>query len=439
MIERRSFGLRDKALSEVIAPSNAECAVKGIQGNEPHLVVGLGRSYGDVGLINGGRTLATTFMNKFLGFDRENGLLNCEAGVTLADIQSTFVKQGWMLPVTPGTSFVSVGGAIANDVHGKDHHTWGTFGEHVVGIKLARSNGEIIDCSLVENPQLFKATIGGLGLTGLILEATIRLRPSAGPYVDAENLTFYNLKEFFKLSTETSSQGWQASVAWFDCSTSRFGRGSLTRGNPSLQRYDPATDDAKLESLKAKLAVPITPPFSLVNKASLDAFNHAYFNLQRAKSGKQFMHFKDFYYPLDGISNWNRIYGHRGFFQYQSVIPAEFAEDATQEMLANIRRSGQGSFLGVLKIFSKREPAGLLSFAREGTTLALDFPDRGPVTMKLFERLDAIVSEAGGRLNPSKDGRMSRQMFEAGFPNLAEFLKHRDPGFVSEFSRRLID
>ena len=171
----------------------------------------------------------------------------------------------------------------------------------------------------------------------------------------------------------------------------------------------------------------------------MDVFNTGYYHLQKRATGKQLTHYRDFYYPLDGVGNWNRIYGPKGFFQYQSVVPMNDAAAATDEMLRVIKKSGQGSFLAVLKTFAERQPAGLLSFARHGVTLALDFPNRGAKTESLFQQLDQIVYEAGGTLNPSKDARMSREMFQAGFPNIEEFSKFRDPGIVSDFSRRVID
>jgi FAD/FMN-containing dehydrogenase len=359
--------------------------------------------------------------------------------VLLREIQATFVKQGWMLPVSPGTSFVSVGGAIANDVHGKDHHFTGTFGEHVLEFTLVRSTGEVLECSSASNPGFFRATIGGLGLTGFITRVKLQLRPVAGPYFDSEVIAYNNLSEFFQLSRETEEQGWQATVSWFDCSTSKAGRGSFTRGNPSQQKYEPRKDDTRLDLNRGSLAVPFKPPISLVNSLTLNAFNTAYFQLQKSMAGKKLMHYQDFYYPLDGVRDWNRIYGPNGFYQYQSVVPMEHAEAATEEMVQVIRRSGQGSFLAVLKTFADREPAGLLSFARSGVTLALDFPNRGEKTEKLMQQLDLIVAKAGGTLNPSKDARMSREMFASGYPELPNFLNYRDPNAVSDFSRRVID
>lgn len=397
------------------------------------LPVGNFRSYGDVGMISEGTAIDSKYLNKFVYFDEETGLLDCEPGIQLKEIQELFVKRGWMLPVTPGTSLVTVAGAIANDVHGKDHHISGTFGEHVLSIQLARSTGEILYCSSNENSELFRATIGGLGLTGYILQARLQLKKVSGPFFDAEVLPFANLAEFFDLSRESEDQKWQATVAWFDCSTSKAGRGSFTRGNPSVQP-NPSEDKRRVD-----LSVPFTPPISLINKATLSPLNLSYFHLQKALAGKKLMHYKDFYYPLDGIRDWNRAYGPKGFFQYQSVVPMSASREATQEMLDVIRGSGQGSFLAVLKTFADRPSAGTLSFPMHGATLALDFPNQGESTLRLFERLDQIVMEAGGRLNPSKDARMSREMFKQGYLDLDKFLPFRDPAFASDFSTRVMD
>jgi FAD/FMN-containing dehydrogenase len=398
------------------------------------LPVGNRKSYGDVGLISGGTALSSLSLNRFISWDSETGVLECEAGVLLGEIQATFVKQGWMLAVTPGTSYVTVGGAVANDVHGKDHHHAGTFGDHVLSFTMVRSTGEVLECSPTENALLFRATIGGLGLTGFITSIRIQLRKVAGPYFDSEVIPYGNLSEFFAISESTEAEGWQASVSWFDCSTASAGRGSFTRGNPSSRAL---ATDSELEGLG--LSIPFTPPVSLVNKISLDIFNAGYYQLQRRAAGSREVHYREFYYPLDGVKNWNRIYGPRGFFQYQSVVPMAVAESATAEMLATIKKSGQGSFLAVLKTFADRAPAGLLSFARHGVTLALDFPNRGAKTENLFKALDQIVLEAGGTLNPSKDARMSREMFQAGFPKVSEFAGFRDPMIVSDFARRVID
>lgn len=433
-----SFGRVLRSDSDEFAPYWLE-QLKGTRFDKPFLAIGNSRSYGDVGLLTNGQIISTRNLNKLISFDSDTGILECEPGVQLREIQSIFVKRGWMLAVTPGTSLVTVAGAIANDVHGKDHHEAGTFGDHVVSLNLIRSNGEQFICSRESNADLLKATIGGLGLTGIILSAKIQLRRTAGPYFDAEVLKFDNISEFFDISQQTEDENWRASVAWFDCSTSKVGRGSYVRGNPSDRPYDPKTDDKKLSLSDSPISIPFTPPISLINKVSLDAFNVAYFHYQKMLAGSHQMHYKEFYYPLDGVGNWNRIYGPRGFYQYQSVVPMENAPEVTAEMLRVIKTANQGSFLGVLKTFADKKPAGLLSFAKHGVTLALDFPNKGESTLKLMNALDRIVADAGGRLNPSKDGRMPREMFQDGFPGIEEFLKFRDPNITSDFARRLID
>lgn len=427
----KSFGGLTATEVEVVHPTWLS-EVPELLKAERILASGSGRSYGDLALLSGGRIVSTSGLNKLISFDAESGVLECEAGVLLRDIQSIFVRRGWMLAVTPGTSYVSVGGAIAGDVHGKDHHFAGTFGDHVLGLQLIRSTGEILDCSDAKNSSMFRATIGGLGLTGFIASARIQLKRVAGPFLDTELITYDSLGEFFELSADTENSKWQASVSWFDCSTSRAGRGSFNRGLPSARGFEE-------EPSGLGLSIPFPLPVTLVNKLSLNLFNSAYFALQKRQSGFSVQHYSNFYYPLDGVGNWNRIYGPKGFLQYQSVVPMADAESVTEEMLSIIKSSGQGSFLAVLKTFADREPAGMLSFARHGVTLALDFPNRGQKTSDLFAKLDRVVIAAGGTLNPTKDAKMTREMFSSGFPRLQEFLKHRDPAFVSDFSKRVID
>jgi len=393
----------------------------------PGLAYGNGRSYGDVCLNPGGLLWKTRNLDRFISFDPATGQLECEAGVLLDEIIAMVLPQGWFLPVTPGTRFVTVGGAIANDVHGKNHHHAGSFGEHVLALSLLRSDGQRLECNGTQQADLLRASIGGLGLTGVIVSAKLQLRRVGGPWLDTETTVFDGLDAFFALSG-AAEQGCEYNVAWIDCL--HGSRGVFFRANHGAGGG--TAPPQRQRDLR------FTPPLSLINTASLRLFNAAYFRCHAARQGASRQAWAPFFYPLDGILHWNRIYGPQGFYQYQCVIPRAAERSATPELLAAISASGMGSFLAVLKTFGTREPAGLLSFPMAGTTLALDFPHQGERTLALFERLDAIVVAAGGRLYPAKDARMSRAMFESGQPRLAEFLPYRDPGMSSAMSRRLL-
>jgi FAD/FMN-containing dehydrogenase len=397
------------------------------------LPYGNGRSYGDSCLNVGGTLLETRSLDRFISFDRERGILACEAGTLLADILELTVPAGWFVPVTPGTRFVTVGGAIANDVHGKNHHRAGTFSHHVRRIELARSDGERILCSCGERPEWFAATVGGLGLTGIILWAEIQLRRIPGPAMEVETIRFHDLDEFLALCAQ-SDQRFEHTVAWVDC----LGRGKQT-GRGLLSRANHAAAPGSTTRPWARLAVPFTPPFSLVNAASLRAFNTLYYHRQWNARRTCCEHYQSFFYPLDGIHNWNRLYGPRGLYQYQCVIPGAAGRDATHELLKRIARSHLGSFLAVLKVFGAVPSPGMLSFPREGITLALDFPNRGEVLERLFRDLDAIVQGAGGALYPAKDGRMPGKLFRAGYPRWQEFARYIDPRSSSSFWRRVME
>lgn len=397
---------------------------------EPGLAYGMGRSYGDVCLNPGGMLLCTTGLDHFIAFDDRTGRLVCEAGVLLRDIQRLVVPRGWILPVTPGTQLVTVGGAIANDVHGKNHHVLGSFGDHVQRLTIIRSDGEVIDCGPNDRSDWFAATVGGLGLTGIVTQAEIQLRRVACPWLNTETIPYADLDEFFRLADDSEAE-WEHTVSWIDCIAGGGGRGLFMRGNPTRagERSIP---------LARKLTMPFVPPVSVVNRLSLRPFNTVYYHLKKRRAGKAIAYYETFFYPLDNLLEWNRMYGPKGFFQYQCVVPRAVGRDAVQAMLKEIARSGDGSFLAVLKTFGNRQPVGMMSFPQPGVTLALDFPNRGERTHKLFERLDAIVREAKGRLYPAKDVRMPKELFEAGYPRLAEFIQYRDPGISSGLSRRLI-
>jgi FAD/FMN-containing dehydrogenase len=395
----------------------------------PGIAYGMGRSYGDACLNPEGVLWRTTGLDRFIRFDDVTGRLLCEAGVLLRDIQRLCVPRGWVLPVTPGTQLVTVGGAIANDVHGKNHHVMGSFGDHVQRLRLLRTDGEFIECGAQLRPEWFAATVGGLGLTGVIVEVEIQLRRVASPWLDIETIPYANLGEFFSLANDSEAQ-WEHTVSWIDCLSSNH-RGLFMRGNPAAM-------SERTYSLSRPLTMPFTPPISLVNSLSLRPFNAAYFHLKKWQAGRSVVHYEPFFYPLDRLLGWNKMYGLKGFYQYQSVVPYTVGQEAIKAMLGEVARSGQGSFLAVLKTFGNRQSVGMMSFPQHGVTLALDFPNRGEHTLRLFERLDAIVRSAGGRIYPAKDARMPRDLFEAGYPRLSEFLQYRDLGISSGLSRRLI-
>ncbi len=401
----------------------------------PGLAYGMGRSYGDVCLNPGGTLWPTQGLDRLLAWDPEHGILTCEAGLLLRDIQQLLVPRGWMLPVTPGTQLVTVGGAIANDVHGKNHHRYGSFGDHVLQLDLLRSDGQLLRCSPQQQAGWLAATLGGLGLTGVITQATLRLRRVPGPWLHTERLAYRGLEEFFALA-DASEADWEHTVAWLDCRSGPQPRGIFMRANHSGEAA--ASQPAQHQPRQA-FRLAFTPPFSLVNRLSLRPFNALYHRRQQSQSGLRAMHYEPFFYPLDQLPEWNRLYGPKGFYQYQCVLPRAVGLAALQAILAQIQRAKEGSFLAVLKTFGERSAPGMLSFARPGVTLALDFPNRGAATERLLARLDAVVREAQGSLYPAKDARMPRDLFASGYPRLAEFLPFRDPGISSALARRLID
>ncbi len=400
------------------------------------LPYGNGRSYGDSCLNVKGTVVDSRSLNRFIHFDENTGVLKCEAGVTFADILAVIVPKNWFLPVTPGTKFVTVGGAIANDVHGKNHHQDGTFGRHVLGFELLRSNGDTLLCSPDENKDFYAATIGGLGLTGFITWAEIQLIKIESPYIKVETTAFHGLDEFYALS-ESANKNHRYSVAWIDCASSgkNFARGLFMAGDHA--DHTPQGKPNKAVQAEPKLSIPFNFPKLALNRYSIKAFNALYFNKNSAMSaGTSYQHYDSYFYPLDGLGDWNRIYGKQGFYQYQFVVP--FSEKATMEKILNkIVESGLGSFLAVLKEFGDVDSPGLLSFPRPGICLALDFANRGETTLKLAAELDELVIKAGGAVYPAKDVRMSSQAFKAYFPKMEEFKAFIDPKFTSDFWKRV--
>jgi FAD/FMN-containing dehydrogenase len=402
--------------------------------SEPLLAYGQGRSYGDSCLNSNGRLIETTNLSRLIAFDPEAGILTCEAGTTLAEILDFGVPRGWFLPTTPGTKFVSVGGAIANDVHGKNHHVAGTFGRHVLQFELIRSSGERMICSPDKNPEMYAATIGGLGLTGFITWATIRLKPVSGPYINMESIRFRSLDEFFEVSTE-SDRDFECTMSWVDCMATgkSLGRGLFMRGNHAWQPQIPGKSGKPVQ----RIGIPFDLPIDVLTGMRLRAFNTLLYHRQLPRVVRATVPFDPFFYPLDSIKQWNRMYGRNGFLQHQCVVPHESARVAMREILTRIATAGEGSFLAVLKAFGDLKSPGMLSFPRPGITLALDFKYKGPSTLRLLDSLDEVVMDHGGAIYPAKDARMSPATFEASFPNWREFVPYIDEHFSSDFWRRV--
>ena len=396
------------------------------------LAAGLRRSYGDSGLNSAGGAIDMTGVDRFLAFDSSSGLLQAEAGVSFCQILRLVVPKGWFLPTTPGTRFVTLGGALANDVHGKNHHRAGSIGRHVTRFGLSRSDGFRGEVSPSSDPGLFNATIGGLGLTGVIEWVELQLEKVPSSYLDAETIAYGGLSDFFALAEE-SAERYEHTVAWIDASSkgAKFGRGLFSRAN----WRDKDERDAHRDGGGKRM--PADAPSFLLNPLSIRLFNEAYFRSGQRKAGVTRQHYGPFFYPLDAVLQWNRLYGWPGMYQYQCVVPPAGAPQAIEALLVEIARSGQASFLAVLKTFGDRLSPGLLSFPRPGATLALDFPNRGTATLELMARLDQIVLEAKGALYPAKDGRISPRMFRASFPRWETFLRHKDEAMSSDFWRRV--
>jgi FAD/FMN-containing dehydrogenase len=406
-------------------------ALPAIEGER--LAYGLGRSYGDSCLLGGGTMIETRGLDRLISFDSDTGLLVAEAGLSLDALLRFSVPRGWFLPVTPGTRYVTLGGAIANDIHGKNHHRAGTFGRHVKRLTLHRSDGRVLELSPEENPSLFAATIGGLGLTGLISVVALQLVPIQTAFIDAELIPFTSLPEFMALSAE-SEAGYEHTVSWIDCAAGKqhAGRGIFIRGN-----HSPGESKERVPHQTPKLSVPVDFPEFCLNRHTVGAFNTLYYRRLGGSRKCVRQHYSPFFHPLDAVNGWSRIYGKRGFYQYQCVVPFDGGLEAMTEMLRRIAASGQASFLAVLKTFGDLPSPGLLSFPRPGITLALDFANRGESTLTLFRELDAIVRAAHGAWYPAKDARMSPEDFRASYPALDRFLPYVDPAFTSDFWKRM--
>lgn len=395
------------------------------------LAFGNGRSYGDSCLASSDEVLHMRHLDRFIEADWRTGVVRAECGVTLGELLQVAIPRGWFLPVTPGTQFATLGGAVANDVHGKNHHIRGTFGCHVRRLSLLRSDSPEQICSPLVNTELFAATIGGLGLTGIIGWVEVQLMPIRSSAIQQLQVRFDSLDEFFTLSAELDSQH-EYTVSWVDCLArgASAGRGVFIAG-------DHAAGGELQVTRQGKLQVPLTPPLSLINPLTLQAFNSAYFNLRPSGRQRSRVSYEPFFYPLDRILQWNRVYGPRGFQQYQCVIADVQAREGIGALLQAIAAEGRGSFLAVLKRCGDIASPGLMSFPVPGVSLALDFPQHDTANVRLFQRLDSILREVGGRLYPAKDAHMHGADFRRTYPAWEQVEALRDPALCSRFWQRV--
>lgn len=403
--------------------------------NTTYLPRGLGRSYGDVCLNNDGFLILTDNLNSIINFDYKNGTIECESGVSLNEILRIITPLGWFLPVVPGTSFVTVGGAIANDIHGKNHHKRGTFGNFVESFELLRSNGEVKTCTQDQNLDYFSSTIGGLGLTGLIIKAKIKLIPIKSNLINSKNIRYYSFDNFFEVNKEMEKEN-EYTVSFVDLGFGKKDkqlRGVYHVGN-HVDLVENTNKAIKPKELSFRLPFPSN--ISVVNNFSINIVNKGYYLINQNNDWRR-QHYRNFFFPLDSIKNWNRAYGKKGFYQYQFVVPMDYSSEVINDIITIINSYNQKPVLGVLKSFGTVKSIGMLSFPFEGITLAIDFPNKGETTLKMLEKIDSVIIDAGGRIYPAKDARMKQETFLKSFSNFYEFEKYIDPLFSSSFLRRI--
>lgn len=435
-MQMHSWGRHPTAQATVYKPRSLrqlqqQLLERGLENSTEVIARGKGRSYGDSALAT--HLIQTDLLDHFIHFDASRRELKCAAGVSLDAVLAHFIPLGYFLPVVPGTRFVSVGGAIASDVHGKNHHIDGTFSQHVSEITLLSARGEFLRCSKDENSALFHATCGGMGLTGIIVDATLTLRPISSSSMTQRSYRAQNLTQILELFDEHEDATY--SVAWLDC---------LAKGDTlgrSILYLGEHTKEGELAPIKpSKIPVPFDAPSALLNKFTMGTFNRVYFNKPMRENEQQLVSIGQFFFPLDSIAHWNRLYGKQGFIQYQFVVPNECAKKAITAILNTTRAAGKGSFLSVLKKFGPANE-NWLSFPIKGYTVALDFKWEANLET-LLKELDAIVLDHAGRLYLAKDARMSESTFKKSYPRWEEFSKLRmaqgaDIFFNSLQSKRL--
>lgn len=400
---------------------------------------GNGRCYGDASLAE--NTISTLNFDKILEFDKVSGIFDCETGITMDTILEIIVPKGWFLPVTPGTKYITIGGAVASNIHGKNHHVDGTFGNHVIDMDILVSSGQIITCSPQLYPDLFEATLGGMGLTGLILRVKFKLKKIETSYIKQKQIKAKNLVEILELFEEYKDYPY--SMAWIDClkKGENYGRSIMMAGENAT--IEDINDKQKKNPLrvhsKKHLVLPVNLPSFILNKYTIKAFNFAYYHKNISREINNIVPYDHFFYPLDMVLHWNRGYGKKGVVQYQFVLPKEISQKGLVDILNLLNKKGMGSFLTVLKLFGRQE--SLISFPMEGYTLALDFPIR-PHLFEFLDELDKIVIDYGGRIYLTKDARMKPDIFWKGYPNANKFIaivKKYNPSykFRSKLSDRL--
>jgi decaprenylphospho-beta-D-ribofuranose 2-oxidase len=429
---------------DVYRPERMAGVREAVRGNGSVVGRGLGRSYGDAALNREGAVILSERLDRYLDFDSASGVLTCEAGVTLDDVLRHFVAKGFFPPVVPGTKYITLGGAVACDVHGKNHHQAGSLGRHLLDFVLVTADGERLRCSREEHPELFWATLGGMGLTGFIAELRIRLQRITSAYVSVDYDRTTDLDHALALFHESDAR-YAHSVAWIDCLArgAALGRSVLMRGNPiavgDLGRR--AARQPLAYARPSRIGIPVDLPSSLLNSVTVRALNAAYYHKHPVRARDVRMHYEPFFFPLDRIHNWNRLYGRRGFLQYQCVLPLDHGRDGLVQVLEQLAATRLGSFLAVLKRFGAAEAPAMLSFPLAGYTLSLDLPYR-PEVLPLLDRLDRVVAAFGGRVYLAKDARLGQEMFGEMYPELPRWLsvkKRIDPTnhFASDLSRRL--
>ena len=442
MMKRRLSGWgRYPALDCTLTTLRSEEQLPRLLGSGTVIARGNGRSYGDAAL-NPQLTLSMLAMDRILSFDANKGLLTCEAGVLLADILALFAPRGWFAPVVPGTAQVTVGGMIAADVHGKNHHVDGSFGAYVDSLRLAIGGGEVVWCSRKRNPELFRATIGGMGLTGVILSACFRLTRIDSEYLFVETVSTMDLEA--TMEALATSNDWPYNVVWIDgtASGNKIGRGLLSRATfASHDALSPRLLSRTPRDASRPRPIPAAPLSALFNRWSIRLFNTLYHGAGSLPRGTEPIHYNRFLFPLDRIWGWNRLYGRHGFVQYQCVLPAAESDRGLRAILEQVAASRHRAYLAVLKSLGG-EGEGMLSFPMAGHTLALDFP-AVPGTLSLLDSLDEITTAHGGRVYLAKDARCPKHHLWEGYPNASSFAEARRRAgdssglFSSALSRRL--